>query len=126
MSELCLKEKVKENPDLHIIFSNQVSQVIHIGGKRITKGPPVLMFRCGLVPPAERLVEWWPVGRVIGPRVAEIDEMVPCGTPSARISFHLSTKILAFAWSGRMERVWIHTRWIKHNVLICKIGRAHV
>ena len=79
------------------------------------------MLRRRLVPATQRLVEWWTVGRVIISRVAEVYEKVPSGTPSARVPFRLSTKILALAWIGRMERVWVHTSWIEHDVLRCTV-----
>ena len=114
-------KKKKTKPDLGVIFSNQVPKVVHISGKRVTQGLLVPMLRCRLVAATQRLVEWWSIGRVIEPRVAEVDEKVSRGTSGARIPLHISAKILASPWIGRMERVWIHTRWIEHDVLICTV-----
>ncbi len=72
---------------------------------------------------------YWPgeggsIGRIIEPRKAKIDEKVLRRTPGPRVALRLSTEILASSRENRMERIRIHIRRLKHDVLIRAITDA--
>jgi hypothetical protein len=69
-------ERKRKSPDQHKVFSNQVSQIVHISGKWVTRPRQILMLWSRLVATTIRFVEWWPTGRIIPTGQAEVDKEV--------------------------------------------------
>src|SRR5258708_30757923 len=98
----------RKNSDLHIVFPNQVSEIVYISGKWVTRCHPILMFRGRLVTTTVRFVQWWPISRVIPTGQAKVDKGVFCRTSRSRIPFSFSTQVLTAPDVSRMDRLRIH------------------
>jgi len=61
---------------LHKVFSNQVSQIIYVSGKWVTRPRHILVLWGRLVATTIRFVEWWPIGRIIPTGQAKVDKEV--------------------------------------------------
>lgn len=99
------------------MLTDQISEVIHVGGKRVAWRLAVLMFWCGPVTTMKRLVERWPISRIVSTGKTEIDEKVSRWAPGPRISLYLMTKVFTSADGDRVERIGIHICRVKHDIL---------
>ncbi len=68
--------RLSVSTDLHKVFSNQVSQIVHISGKWVTRLRHILVLWGRFVTTTIRLVEWWPIGRIIPTGQAKVDKEV--------------------------------------------------
>ena len=66
----------KKSLDLHKVFSDQVSQIVHISGKWVTRPRHILVLWSRLVATTIRFVEWWSIGRIIQTGQAKVDKEV--------------------------------------------------
>ena len=82
--------------DLYIVLTDQISQVVHVGGKWVAPCHAVLVFWRGPVTTVQRVVERWPVSRIVLTGKTEVDEEVSCWAPRPRIPLYTVAEIFTF------------------------------
>ena len=82
------------------------------------------VLRSGVIATAYWPGERGPIGRIIEPRKAKIDQKVLRRAPGMRVTLRLSAEILAPSCDNRMEGIRIHIRRLKYDVLIRAITDA--
>ena len=85
-----------DDADLYIVLTDQISEVVHVGRKGVTPRYAVLVFWCGPVTTMQRLVERWPVSRIVLTGKTEVDEEVSCWAPRPRKPLYIVAKIFTF------------------------------
>src|SRR6266850_312727 len=102
-SELSFLQSELGSADLAEVFPNQVSEVVYVSRKRVTRRLHVSVFGCGLVATAQWLFKRRSLGGVVLARKAKVDEKISRRAPGSCVCFRLSTKVLATLYARGME-----------------------